>query len=122
MPLKNTHKPEHHHQNVAAKLMDTMTKPPILVYPNVDCPFILHTNSSNDGLGAVLYQRQDNKLRVIGYGSRTLTPAEINDHLHLECSQGYEYILILGDHFTKFMQGGDQTRDESGKAAADKLF
>lgn len=35
-----------------------------------------------NGLGAVLYQRQQGKLVVIGYGSRTLTAPEINDHHH----------------------------------------
>lgn len=29
-----------------------------------------------------MYQRQEGKLRVIGYGSRTLTPAEKNYRLH----------------------------------------
>lgn len=43
---------------------------------------MLHTNASERGLGAVLYQRQRGKLRVIAYGSRTLTPAEQNYHLH----------------------------------------
>lgn len=64
------------------KLVDILTHPPVLAYPNFDLPFILHTNASNEGLGAVLYQRQDDKLRVIGYGSRTLTSAEKNNHLH----------------------------------------
>ncbi len=70
------------HRDVVTKLVDTLTNPPILAYPNFDLPFILHTDASNEGLGAVLYQSQDNKLRVIGYGSRTLTPAEKNYHLH----------------------------------------
>ena len=43
---------------------------------------VLHTDASESGLGAVLYQEQNKVLRVIGYGSRTLTPAEKNYHLH----------------------------------------
>ena len=43
---------------------------------------MLHCDASQEGLGAVLYQRQHSKLVVIGYGSRTLTPAEKNYHLH----------------------------------------
>ena len=33
-----------------------------IAYPDYQLPFILHTNSSSEGLGAVLYQRQDDKL------------------------------------------------------------
>lgn len=64
------------HQAVVSKFVDMLTSPPVLAYPNFDLPFVLHTDASNEGLGAVLYQQQGNKLRVIGYGSRTLTPAE----------------------------------------------
>ena len=45
---------------------------PILAYPNYQLPFTLHTDSSTDGLGSVLYQKQDGKLRVIAYASDLL--------------------------------------------------
>ena len=43
---------------------------------------ILHTDASEGALSAVLYQEQNGVLLVIAYGSRTLTPAEKNYHLH----------------------------------------
>lgn len=70
------------HSDIVAKLVDMLTTPPVLAFPDFTLPFILHVDASNTGLGAVLYQRQQGKLRVIGYGSRTLTPAERNYHLH----------------------------------------
>ncbi|KAI3375565.1 hypothetical protein L3Q82_003895 [Scortum barcoo] len=70
------------HQRTLEELVDLLTHPPVLAYPDFDQPFVLHTDASERGLGAVLYQQQDGKLRVIGYGSRTLTPAERNYHLH----------------------------------------
>lgn len=70
------------HSAVVSRLVDMLTSPPILAYPDYNLPFVLHTDASNEGLGAVLYQQQGSKLRVIAYGSRTLTPAEKNYHLH----------------------------------------
>lgn len=70
------------HGAVVAHLVDMLTNPPILAYPDFNLPFVLHTDASNEGLGAVLYQEQGSKLCVLAYGSRTLTPAEKNYHLH----------------------------------------
>ena len=42
------------HQGVLEKLVDCLANPPILGYPDYDFPFVLHTDASNDGLGAVL--------------------------------------------------------------------
>ena len=58
------------------KLITATTTMPILSYPDFDQPFTLHTDASEDGLGCILYQQQQGKLRVIGYGSRTLTATE----------------------------------------------
>lgn len=35
-----------------------------------------------EGRGAVLYQKQGGKMRVVGYGSSSLTMAEKNYYLH----------------------------------------
>ena len=53
-----------------------------MAFPDYTKPFILHTDAAERGLGEALYQKQDGQLRVIAYGSRTLTPAERNYHLH----------------------------------------
>ena len=74
---------------------------PILAYPDYQLPFTLHTDSSTDGLGAVLYQKQDGKLRVIAYASRSVSKAESNYPAHkLEflalkwavCEKFHEYL------------------------------
>ena len=70
------------HQSALDKLIDCLTCAPVMAYPNFEKPFVLHTDASKDGLGAVLYQHQNDILRVVAYGSRTLTPAEKNYHLH----------------------------------------
>ncbi|CAI5668147.1 unnamed protein product [Oreochromis niloticus] len=77
-PVKWT---ESHHQ-VLSYLVNKLASPPILGYPDLNQPFVLHTDASQAGLGAVLYQRSNGKLRVIAYGSRTLTPPEKNYHMH----------------------------------------
>ena len=70
------------HQVILASLIDSLLQAPIMAFPDFEQPFVLHTDASNKGLGAVLYQKQGDKLRVIAYASRTLTPAEKRYHLH----------------------------------------
>ena len=45
-------------------------------------PFVLHTDSSSEGLGAVLYQKQNGKPRVIAYASRSVSKAESHYPAH----------------------------------------
>jgi hypothetical protein len=61
-------------------LIDDITSPPILAYPDFSKEFILHTDASGHGLGGILYQKQEDQMRVIGYASRSLNKAESKYH------------------------------------------
>jgi len=63
-------------QTAFEELKKQLTNPPILGYADYTLPFILHTDASSKGLGAVLYQRQDGHEKVIAYASRSLKPSE----------------------------------------------
>jgi hypothetical protein len=58
------------HQQILERLINILTNPPVLGYPDFNQPFILHTDASQQGLGAVLYQNQDGKMRVRWMGKR----------------------------------------------------
>ena len=62
------------------KLLTYLTEPPTPVYPDFDLPFILHTDASGVRLGCGYFQIQDGSIRVISYGSRTLTGSEEKYH------------------------------------------
>lgn len=70
------------HQDVLCQLIEYLLHPILLGYPDFEKPIVLHCDASQEGLGAVLYQRQQGKLVVIGYGSRTLSAPEKYYHLH----------------------------------------
>ena len=53
-----------------------LTSTPVLAYPDPALPFILDTDASEYGIGAVLSQVKEGEERVICYGSRTLTKLE----------------------------------------------
>lgn len=59
-------------------------KPPIFGYPDFTKPFEIHIDASSHGLGAVLYQDQDNQKRVIAYASRSLIKSEKNITLPID--------------------------------------
>ena len=78
---------------------------PILAYPNYKLPFILHTDSSLEGLGAVLYQIQNGVRRVIAYASRSVSKTEMNYPVHK-----LEFLALkwaVTDKFHDYLYGGN---------------
>ena len=59
-------------------LKTKLTTAPVLAYANFSQPFILEVDASHGGLGAVLSQEQEGKVRPIAYASRGLRPTERN--------------------------------------------
>ena len=57
-------------------LKDELVSAPILAYPDPEKEFILDTDASGYGIGAVLSQVQEGRERVIAYGSKALTKEE----------------------------------------------
>ncbi len=64
-------------QDAFDELRRLLTSAPILAYPDFNRQFILDTDASDTGIGAVLSQTDgEGRERVIAYGSRLLTKAE----------------------------------------------
>ena len=63
-------------QGAFETLKEKLSSPPILAYADFSKPFVLHTDASGEGLGAVLYQVQDGREKVIAYASRGLRQGE----------------------------------------------
>lgn len=75
-PLHKTWGKEH--DDAFETLKAKLVSPPVLGYPDFKEPFILETDASHQGLGAVLSQQQGGKLVVLAYASRGLKPHEKN--------------------------------------------
>ena len=97
-------------QEALSSLIDDIISAPILVYPNFEEEFIVHTDASLLGLGAILYQKRDGKMCVVAYASRTLNKAEENYHptkleflaLRWAVSDAFREYLGYANHFWVF--------------------
>ena len=64
------------HQSEVDDIKEALTSHPVMAYPDWDKKFILTTDASLKGLGAILSQEYENGERVIAYASRALAENE----------------------------------------------
>ncbi|GBM15017.1 Retrovirus-related Pol polyprotein from transposon 297 [Araneus ventricosus] len=83
-------------------LKQALTSSPILTYPRTDKDFILDTDASDEGIGAVLSQNTGNEKRVIAYFSKSLGKPERN-----YCVTRKELLAIVKsiEHFHHYLYG-----------------
>lgn len=84
------------------KLKITLCSTPVLSYPQPGAKFILDTDASNTGIGAVLSQEIDGEEKVIAYFSKVLSKAERN-----YCVTRKELLAVVKaiEHFHKYLYG-----------------
>ena len=93
------------HQETFDNLKEKLTSPCILGYARYDLPFVLHTDASQHGLGAVLSQIQDGEERVISYASRRISKSEKNYPVHK-----LEFLALkwaITDKFSDYLYGAE---------------
>ena len=80
-----------------------LVSPPVLIFPDFSKPFILDTDASDFGIGAVLSQADnDGHERLVAYASRTFAKAEcIYSVTHKELLAMITFI----SHFRQYLLG-----------------
>ena len=94
------------HQDIIDEMVNYLASPDVIAFPDFSCPFEIHCDACDNGLGAVLYQKQGDKLRVISYASRTLTPAERNYHMHAGKLEFLALKWAITDKFSEYLING----------------
>ena len=69
-------------QDAFEDLKEALLADVCLEYPDYSLPFVLEIDASRGGLGAVLSQKHDGKLRPIAFASRKTSPSEVNYPSH----------------------------------------
>ena len=74
----------------------------MLVFPDFDKPFLLETDASKKGFGAVLSEKQsDGRYHPVAFSSRSLTLSEKNYH-----SSKLEFLVLkwsVTEHFKEYL-------------------
>ena len=94
-----------------------LTSTPVLVFPDPAAPFILDTDASSSGIGAVLSQVRDGqeRTRVVAYASRVLSKPE-----RRYCTTRRELLAVVTfvKHFRSYLLGSSfKVRTDHGSLA-----
>ncbi len=87
-------------------LKGKLTTAPVLAYADFSIPFILEVDASNQGLGAVLSQENEGKVRPVAYASRSLRPTERN--MSNYSSMKLEFVVLkwaMTEKFREYLLG-----------------
>ena len=93
-------------ENSYNELKSALSKAPVFRLPDLDREFVLQTDASDVGIGAVLMQRYDGTLFPVSYASRKLLPRERNysvvgrECLALVWAVQKFHVLVYGKEFT----------------------
>ena len=97
---------EEKHENSYNELKSALSKAPVLRLPDMNKEFVLQTDASDVGLGAVVMQRYDGLLFPVCYANRKLLPREKNysvverECLALVWAVQKFHVLLYGKRFT----------------------
>ena len=93
-------------RNTFHKLKKAVMSTPVLAYPDPNKEYLLKTDASKLGVGAVLSQKQaDGRYHSVAFGSRALHGVEVNYHstklkfLAMKWSIKHLQTYLLGHHF-----------------------
>ena len=83
-------------------LKEMILTSPLLAFPDFTKPFLLETDASKEGLGAVLSQKQDDgRFHPVTFSSHSPTPTERNYH-----SSKLEFLVLkwgVMEHFREYL-------------------
>ncbi|CAI7926010.1 unnamed protein product [Closterium sp. NIES-54] len=89
-------------REVLQDLMTAVKTATVLRLPAADQPFILYTDWSSQGMGAILCQEVEGVEKVVAYASRSCNPAEAQYSSYI--GEGLAAVWAVG-HFRVYLQG-----------------
>ena len=107
-------------QEAFDRLKKKLVEAPVLVYPDFELSFVLETDASYQGLGAVLSQKlEDHRLHPVAFGSRALSPTEKN---YVVTELETLAVVWAVKHFHAYLYGHDDVQVVTDHSAVKALL